>query len=242
MRLQIGRSLALLADEMQDKLDRAMFERLQSLDDMTELAKIPAKTEAPDLLRASLERFQAAYADYSWVGFANRTERSKAQPAMSLEGKTSRIEEWFKEGSQEPFVGEVKFTPDIGTATGRANERWRISSISLFRYRTTRETFGVLGATLSADWAEEVKDTLLGSMKKSIPADVIVLNEARQVLFGPDDIAGKTLDLPSIRAARAGHRRFRHRTLAGWAALCHGIFQERRLSIVSGFALDRARP
>jgi signal transduction histidine kinase/ActR/RegA family two-component response regulator len=65
-------------------------------------------------------------------------------------------------------------------------------------------TLGVLGATLSADWAEEVKDTLLGSMKNSIPADVIVLNRAKQVLFGPDAIAGTTLDLPSIRGARAG--------------------------------------
>lgn len=42
------------------------------------------------------------------------------------------------------------------------------------------ETLGVLGAVW--DWAEEVKDTLLGSMKNSIHADVIVLNDKKQIL------------------------------------------------------------
>jgi signal transduction histidine kinase/ActR/RegA family two-component response regulator len=204
LEMQIGRSLALLADEMQDKLDRAMFERLQSLDDMTEIARIPANTETPDSLRASLERFQAAYADYSWVGYAKRDGTIVSATGGMLEGDNVKNEAWFKEGLQEPYVGDVKI--HAGRRDDDPQDKRKVSDFIDLSVPVLNddETLGVLGATLSADWAEEVKDTLLGSMKSSIPADVIVLNEARQVLFGPDDIAGKTLDLPSIRGARAG--------------------------------------
>jgi signal transduction histidine kinase/ActR/RegA family two-component response regulator len=202
LEMQIGRALALLADEMQDKLDRAMFERLQSLDDMTEIARIPANTETPDSLRASLERFQAAYADYSWVGYAKRDGTIESATGGVHEGDNVKNEAWFKEGLEEPYVGDVK----IHRREGDPQDKQKVSDFIDLSVPVSNdeETLGVLGATLSADWAEEVKDTLLGSMKSSIPADVIVLNEARQVLFGPDDIAGKTLDLPSIRGARAG--------------------------------------
>lgn len=204
LELQIGRSLALLADEMQDKLDRAMFERLQSLDDMTEIAKIPAKTETPESLRASLERFQTAYADYSWVGYANRDGQIESATGGVHEGQNVKEQEWYKKGLAGPYVGEVKIHD--GVAERSSSDRKRVTDFIDLAVPVSNdeETLGVLGATLSADWAEEVKDTLLGSMKNSIRADVIVLNQKKQVLFGPDDIAGKTLDLPSIRGARPG--------------------------------------
>lgn len=204
LELQIGRSLALLADEMQDKLDRAMFERLQSLYDMTEIAKIPSKTETPDSLRASLERFQGAYADYSWVGYANRDGTIESATGGVLEGTNVAQQEWFKEGLEGPYVGDVKLHG--GHPERSASGRRKVPDFIDLSVPVSddEETLGVLGATLSADWAEEVKDTLLGSMKSTIPADVIVLNEAKQVLFGPDNIAGKALDLESIRGARAG--------------------------------------
>jgi signal transduction histidine kinase/ActR/RegA family two-component response regulator len=208
LELQIGRSLALLADEMQDKLDRAMYERLQSLDDMTEIAKIPEKSETSDSLRVSLERFQKAYADYSWVGYATRDGVVKASTGGVLEGENVGQEEWFKEGLDGPYVGDVKLHRVHSTQTPSGKRKMEDFIDLSVPVSNDEETLGVLGATLSADWAEEVKDTLLGSMKNSIPADVIVLNEARQVLFGPDEIAGKTLDLPSIRRARAGVANF----------------------------------
>lgn len=204
LELQIGRSLALLADEMQDKLDRAMFERLQSLDDMTEIAKIPAKTETPDSLRASLERFQSAYTDYSWVGYANRDGQVESATGRLHEGQNVKEQEWYKKGLEGPYVGEVKIRDSV--AAGSSSDKQRVTDFIDLAVPVSSdvETLGVLGATLSADWAEEVKDTLLGSMKDSIRADVIVLNQKKQVLFGPDNIAGKTLDLPSIRGARPG--------------------------------------
>lgn len=204
LELQIGRSLALLADEMQDKLDRAMFERLQSLDDMTEIAKIPAKTETPDSLRASLERFQAAYSDYSWVGYVNRDGQVESATGRVREGQNVKEQEWYKKGLEGPYVGEVKIRDGVAEKSSSDGERVTDFIDLAVPVSNDVETLGVLGATLSADWAEEVKDTLLGSMKDSIRADVIVLNQKKQVLFGPDDIAGKTLDLPSIRGARPG--------------------------------------
>jgi len=203
---QIGQSLALLADETQDKLDRVMFERLQSLENMADLGRIPEKTETPAALRASLERFQSVYTDYSWVGFADPTGKILSATAGEFEGRNVKDEAWFKHGSKEPFVGDVKL-PVVTAAPPR--ERGMTDFIDLAVPVSDGDTtFGILGATLSADWAEEVKDTLLGSMQSAIPADVIVLNEGRRVLFGPDDVAGKTLDLPSIRAVRAGKANF----------------------------------
>lgn len=85
-----------------------MFERLQSLDDMTELAKIPSKIEEPASLRLSLERFQAAYSDYSWVGFADPTGKILSATGGVLEGHNAKDQPWFKEGAGGAFVGDVK--------------------------------------------------------------------------------------------------------------------------------------
>ncbi|MFA5957616.1 ATP-binding protein [Hyphomicrobium sp.] len=203
---EIGQSLALLADEMQDKLDRTMFERLQSLDNMAALGRILQKTDSPESLRTSLERFQTAYPDYSWIGFADADGRVLSATGGEYTGRNVSDQIWFKEGLKDAYVGDVKL-PNVGNAPRIPHEgRGASDFIDLaVPVSDSKSTIGVLGATLSADWAEEVRDTLLGSMKDAIPADVIVLNEARQVLFGPDDIAGKVLDLPSIRAARPGN-------------------------------------
>lgn len=206
---EIGQSLALLADEMQDKLDRAMFERLQSLDNMAALGKILQKTDAPDSLRASLERFQSAYSDYSWIGFADTSGKILSATGGEYEGRNVRDQLWFKKGLKDTYVGDVKL-PNATAAPRIPHEGRGASDFIDLAVPVSDDDriIGVLGATLSADWAEEVRDTLLGSMKDAIPADVIVLNEERQVLFGPDNITGKTLDLPSIRAARPGNADF----------------------------------
>lgn len=205
---QIGQSLALLADEMQDKLDRAMFERLQSLDNMAAIGKILQKTDTPDALRASLERFQSAYADYSWIGFADQNGKILSSTRGEYEGQNVSNQVWFKKGLHEPYVGDVKLPARSDRPPAKDGHTTSDFIDLAVPISDSESTFGVLGATLSADWAEEVRDTLLGSMKDAIPADVIVLDEARQVLFGPDDITGKTLDLPSIRAARPGDAGF----------------------------------
>ncbi len=206
---EIGQSLALLADEMQDKLDRAMFERLQSLDNMAALGKLLQKEDSPGALRASLERFQSAYSDYSWIGFADTNGKVLSATGGEYEGRDVKKQAWFEKGLEEAYVGDVK--PPNAPKTSRIPHEGRGASdfIDLaVPVSGDKGTVGVLGATLSADWAEEMRDTLLGSMKDSIPADVIVLNEERQVLFGPDNITGKTLDLPSIRAAQPGKAGF----------------------------------
>ncbi len=205
---EIGQSLALLADEMQDKLDRAMFERLQSLDNMAALGRILQKADSPESLRTSLERFQSAYSDYS-CDRIRRYRREDPERDQRRIRTAQRQGPSLVQGGLEASLrrrrqaAERKLCP----SNSPRRQRRRISSISPFRVGRQIDIRRA-GATLSADWAEEVRDTLLGSMKDAIPADVIVLNEARQVLFGPDDITGKVLDLPSIRAARRGNAGF----------------------------------
>lgn len=209
LELQIGQSLALLADEMQDKLDRAMFERLRSLDNMAALGKLLQKEDTPQALRASLERFQSAYSDYSWIGFADADGKILSATGGEYEGRNVRDQVWFRKGLEQAYVGDVKL-PNAPQASRIPHEGHGASDFIDLAVPVSGErgTAGVLGATLSSDWAEEVRNTLLGSMRDSIPADVIVLNEARQVLFGPDNLTGKTLDLPSVRAARPGKAGF----------------------------------
>ena len=161
-------------------------------------------TDTPEALRASLERFQGAYSDYSWIGFADHNGKILSATHGEYEGLNVSNQLWFKKGVQQPYVGDVKL-PAEPPREGHSTSDFIDLAVPI---SDADSNVGVLGATLSADWAEEVRDTLLGSMKDAIPADVIVLNEARQVLFGPDDITGKTLDLPSIRAARPGNASF----------------------------------
>lgn len=209
LELQIGQSLALLADEMQDKLDRAMFERLRSLDNMAALGKLLQKEDTPEALRASLEKFQSAYSDYSWIGFADADGKILSATGGEYEGRNVKDQVWFRKGLEQAYVGDVKLpnTPQTSRIPHEGHGASEFIDLAV-PVSGDKGTAGVLGGTLSSGWAEEVRDTLLGSMRDSIPADVIVLNEARQVLFGPDNLTGKTLDLPSIRAARPGKAGF----------------------------------
>ena len=202
---QIGRSLALLADEAQDKLDRAMFERLQALQNLAGVGEVLQKRATPATLRTTLETFQKTYSDYSWVGYADAHGSILGATKGTLEGRSVANQTWFQKGSREPFVGEVRLSGSAKSQTDQSdNSEANFIELAIPVWSADEGIAGTLGASLSAGWAEEVRDTLLGSLKDAVPADVIVLDEGGRVLFGPDDLKGQTLDLPSINAARTG--------------------------------------
>ncbi len=206
---QIGQSLAVLADETQDKVDRLMYERLQALNSIAVVGELtPQSVDRPSARRA-LEAFRSVYSDFSWLGLIDSTGIVATATDGILEGQNVADQSLFIRGLNEPYVGDgatVRTGVDIDKTDNNAELKYFDLAVPLIDNAGVH--MGVLGANLSTEWSTEIRDGLLGSLTRAVPADVIVLNEQGDVLLGPADIKGKSLDLPSVRAARTGRANY----------------------------------
>ena len=147
---QIGKSLALLADEAQDKLDRAMFERLQALQNLASVGELSQKIASPEALNNSLVSFQSTYSDFAWIGLADARGNIAGATGGTLEGQNVANQPWFQFGSQRPFVGKVRVEPPgSNSATPLASKDTRFIDLSVPVLAMRDKSEIVLGASLS---------------------------------------------------------------------------------------------
>ena len=67
----IGLSLAMLADQMQDKLDRDLFERIREINNMAAIFASGVESGVQQPVRQWLEQMQTTLPDYVWIGIAD---------------------------------------------------------------------------------------------------------------------------------------------------------------------------
>ena len=202
---EIGRSLALLADAAQDKLDRAMYGKLEALRTLSSVEQLSDKTVPLETKRLALDRFLRANRDFSWVGFAGRDGAVINGAGSRAEALNASKEAWFENGLHADFVGEANVSDATSDAVDHdASLKKNFLHISVPVTANGSDATGVLGATLTSGWAEEIKDSLLGGVESRHNPEIMILNENRRVLLGPLDLSGKVLDVPSIKSAKPG--------------------------------------
>lgn len=203
LEVSIGQSLALLADQAQDKLDRVMFDRLQAMQNLSAIGQLSEVFYQPERMRASFERFRGTYADFAWIGLADESGHIICATDQALEGQSVAQQTWFRDGLQKPFVGAA-MTAAVGEVAPGTQPKQTGAFIDISTPVALAGRTGVLGAKLGSDWVNEVRDTLLSGFKKADPIDVLVLDEAGTVLLGPPDLQGRNLALKSIRSVAPG--------------------------------------
>jgi len=69
---EIGRSLAQLADQMQDKVDRFLFERLQQISSSAQYIGPLIERHEEQLAKQLIDNVQSIHPGFSWIGLVDR--------------------------------------------------------------------------------------------------------------------------------------------------------------------------
>lgn len=205
---QVGASVMLLADQMQDKLDRALYERFREIGNTSQLLSRVSVADPAGGARAFLDELQKGYPDYAWIGLTDGSGTVRASTASVLDGADVSAKEWFREGLKRQTVGDVHEDPALSASLRGTDGARRYVAISAPVIDGSGATIGVLGAMLDWSWIDEVRDSLFGTTSSARTEQVFVLNKSGIVLLGPPNLTGRPLVLASVKSAVAGVSRY----------------------------------
>ncbi|WP_377029932.1 sensor domain-containing diguanylate cyclase [Microvirga arabica] len=190
-------------------LDRGMFERYR---EARNLAAMPALksiwTGEPAGIRQTLERIQASYPDYAWIGYATPDGTVRAATQGMLEGQSVQARPWFQDGLKGPAVGDVHEAKLLAKLLGPApnNEPFRFVDVAAPVRDEAGRVIGVVGVHLSWTWADETRQSILGSRFNAGGRSLWILSADGTMLLGPQ-IGSKPFpdeQVLAMRQAKAG--------------------------------------
>lgn len=157
-----------------------------------------------DSARVTLDRISRRQEKYAWVGLAAPDGKVLAATKGLLEGQDVAQRPWFRAGLQGPFAGDVHEAVLLQKLLQpNSPEPMRFVDFATPVKRTDGAFLGVLGAHLDWTWV----DALVRGARREGAIDVLLVSRERAVLVGGEALQGKTIDLPSVRAAQQGSTR-----------------------------------
>lgn len=223
IKVNVGQSLAELAHQMTDKLDRGMFERYREIQTLSTLNTIRTTDYSISEQRSLLEQLQNTYLDYAWIGLADKQGIVQASTGRLLEGKSIAQRPWFINGQKAPYVGDVHEALKLAKLLPYpSKEPLRFVDIAVPIKDLQGNLQGVLGAHLSWSWSNEVKKSLLRSLQDRY-TEMFILREDGSQLLGPpgfnaqpqaDNQQASPLPLASVKAAKQGANSYKIETWA----------------------------
>lgn len=225
---QVGASMMLLADQMQDKLDRALYERAREIGNTSELLQSISVNDRSGGIRAWLDELQKGYTDYAWIGFSDLQGRVQTATGSVLEGADVSNQPWFKDGLQKVTVGDVAEYPKL-SALLPSRGSTRYVAISAPVTDASGQTVGVLAAQLDWTWIDDVRDSLFGATPSGRTEEVFVLNKAGRVLLGPPSLTGRILAFEKREVGCSRRQPLCNRAVAGRSRLRYRFRPQRRL-------------
>jgi len=197
----IGYGLADRAAQTSDKLERGMFERYREVGLIARRRDLG--TDVPlARRRETLERVQASYGYYSWIGLAGLDGRVQVAARGMLEGVDVSRRPWFADALRGNHVGDVHEAVLLAHLLPQQAEPWRFVDVA-FPYLDERgRTIGVLGVHLSWQWARDVERSVMASVGARRHVEALIVDAGGRVLLGPPDTAGRKLSLRSLELAR----------------------------------------
>ncbi|MFL9455498.1 sensor histidine kinase [Scytonema millei] len=205
VRFDVGRSLAELAYQMTDKLDRGMFERYKDIQVMSTLDTIRSPHSPALQQRILLEKLQSTYTDYAWIGLTDNKGIVQASTGKLLEGQDVSQRPWYVYGQKVPYVGDVHEAVKLAKLLPKpTSEPLRFVDIAVPVMDEQGKVRGVLGAHLSWTWSKELEKSLLDSLENR-QIQMLVLRSNGDLLLTPTEVKNANLlALKSVKAAQSG--------------------------------------
>ena len=203
---QIGEGLADLAVQTSDKLERGMFERYREVALIADRPSLADPNYDSARLARTLRRVQESFSFYEWIGVAGLDGKVKASGNGLLVGADVSNRPWFRQGLDGGYVGDVHEAVLLAKLLPPQDEPRRFVDVAFPYFDAAGKVQGVLGAHLSWKWARDVERSVVGSAVRKAPLEALIVNGEGRVLLGPPALAGRLLELESIRRARGGQR------------------------------------
>ncbi len=206
---EIGASMRLQADQMQDKLDRALFRRYREIGIAARMLPFVRDGGREDGVRIWFDELRESNANYAWIGVTDPNGTVTAATDQGSVGQNASSQSWFVAAAKGEAFGELSdgVLPSRGSP-GRSPASGRPVYISAPIFNASGISTGVVGAILDWGWVDEVKESLFGNAVNGRTEELIILNTAGHVLIGPSELAGTTLKLKSVDAALRGGNHF----------------------------------
>tara|TARA_R100000306_G_scaffold62586_2_gene74705 strand:- start:14507 stop:17713 length:3207 start_codon:yes stop_codon:yes gene_type:complete len=208
-RENVGMQLHELAYQTTDKLDRGMFERYREMQLLAERLSQPGVSMDQPSLQAVLDVLQETYPFYAWLGVTDMQGKVVASTGSILQGADVSSRPWFSNALNGIYLADVHDAVLLAQLLPNpTNEPKRFFDVAFPIHDESGEPRGVLGAHLSWQWAKEVEDSVLRTLRASFDSEALILTNDGEVLLGPDELLGKKLLLPSVQRARSGQGGF----------------------------------
>ncbi len=186
-----GDAFALRAKNALDVLDRGMFERSREIQNAAILDEIREPSVPLDHKREILQRLQATFNNYAWIGMCDTEGRGIVGTGHYLEGKNLGKRPWCTKGREGSYIGDVhdalllaKILPNP------SGEPFYLVDVAA----PVKDHAGVLQGVLCGHiywrWAEDVLDS-----KQTPGKDIFLLSRDGIVLSGPAKPQSKLADL-----------------------------------------------
>ena len=204
---QTGALYQQYALQVSDALDEHLYDRLQSLRAMADVFANAAADEKPDRQRALLERWKASLPGLAWMVFADGAGKVVASAGRYEEGEGVREREWFGEGRQRGWIGDVgpAHLAPVG-ATSPSDDTTPVIELATPIRNSDNALVGVIGARLSWDWATKLETSLTKALKSGHAVESLVVDSRGVVLIGPATLVGTNVGVPDNRTRGAvGH-------------------------------------
>ncbi len=194
----IGNSLILLADQMQDKLDRSLFERLREIGDTARLFRTFDLAENPKVVGAWLDELHGKGDDYAWIGFADKTGKIVRATGRWREGEDVSKLQWFQSALHSPVHGDLRdATLEEVTKQVPGGKTGAVLNIAQPVQDEDGDLAGVLVAQINWSWADEIRASVTGTLRRDQGTDILLLSSSGTVLLGPPEMMGKPLRVTS---------------------------------------------
>ena len=192
----ISTALALLADQMQDKLDRSMFERLRELGNAARTFRSLGIANNPDAISTWLEQIREPGDDYAWVALVG-TDGHVIRATNALKaGQDVSQRPWFHSALEAASITDSNDAlPERPGTVAPAAEPGHAPDLAQPVLGKDGQAIGVLAAQINWSWAGEIRDSVIGTLKRNKRTDVLLLNASGTVILGPADMLGRTLHL-----------------------------------------------
>lgn len=199
----IGHSLAELALQTSDKLDRGMFERYREVQLMAKRRDLTAPDGSAGDKRAILDARQETFHHYAWIGLVDPAGKVTVATQKMLEGADVSQRPWFRNALKGIHVGDVHEAVLLARLLPNPSaEPKRFVDIA-FPYADRNGAIqGVLGVHLSWQWAREVEQSVMRPIEQRRQVEAMIVGADGVVLLGPPGLQGTRLDHASFRAAR----------------------------------------
>jgi PAS domain S-box-containing protein len=201
VKTSIGHGLADRAAQTSDKLERGMFERYREVGLIARRPDLGADVPLARR-RETLERVQASYGYYSWIGLAGLDGRVQVAARGMLEGADVSARPWFGNALKGNHVGDVHDALLLARLLPHQAEPWRFVDVSFPYLDAHGKTIGVLGAHLSWQWARDVERSVMAGVGARRRVEALIVDAGGRVLLGPPETAGHRLSLGSLDLAR----------------------------------------